>query len=127
MTDMPILEDMNKVHTGYADGPEIADTKAINSVDRTLSRIGEREICEIFNEGLREAADAAKQLGEAQSHPIWTDIGLLCHHIREQGMALFRAKGLSWAETLLILDARQAMTSSVLDAKRAPQKKFLMN
>jgi len=127
MRDNPVLEDMNKVHTGYADGPEISDTKSRNQIDRSLTRISERETLEFFNEGLKEAASAARQLGLAQEHPIWTDISTLCDHIRSQGIQLFTSRGLSWTETLKILDDRQNMTSGVLDAKRKPAKKFLLN
>lgn len=125
MTDMPVLEDMNKIHTGYADGPELEDTKG-TAVDRSLTRISEREVCEFFNEGLKQAAAAAKQMGIAQEHEIWKDVGILCDHIRSQGLSLFTSKGLSWVETLKILDEREKMTASVLDAKRKPNKHFLM-
>ena len=123
-----MINEEDKVHTGYADGPALADTKSRTpAVDKSLTRITEKEVCEFFNEGLKQAASAARQLGIVQEHDIWTDISTLCDHIRSQGLTLFTQRGLSWTETLKIIDDRQNMTSSVLEMKRSPKKKFLMS
>ena len=117
-----------KIHTGYADGQEIADTKSRTPhVDRSLIRITEKQTLEFFNEGLKQASDYAKRMGKSQGHEIWSDISIICDHIRQQGMALFRAKGLSWSETLKIIDNRLKMTSGVLESKRKQQKKFIIH
>ena len=127
MLNKPVVEE-DKIHTGYADGPEIADTKAKNaSVDRSLVRIDERQIIEYFNEGLKKAASYARRMGRSQENEIWMDVAILCDHIRSQGLGMFTSKGLSWSETLRIIDSRQETMSNALNATRKPTKKFLIN
>jgi hypothetical protein len=108
-----------KIQTGYADGPELADTKPIVPyVDKSLTLITEKEVSEFFNHGLKQAADAAKKLGIAQSHEIWTDIAALCGNIRRQGMQMFNAKALTRIEVLKLCDSRQTVMARADTAKK---------
>ena len=122
MNDIDMSE---RIQSGYVDHA-LDDTKAKNKVDATLTAINEYEIQEMFNEGLKQAADYAKRMGIVQEHPIWTDIATLCTHIRKQGMQMFNARAISRVETLKLCDDRQKMTNAVLENKRTPKKRFIM-
>lgn len=90
--------------------------------------INDRETIEFFNEGLKQAASAARQLAKAQNHPIWHDISTLCDEIHNTGIGLSQARSLGRQKTLKILDHRETVMAKKLDATRAAAKpKIILN
>ena len=92
------------------------------------SYVSEKESIEYMLEGLKQASSAARQLGKAQSHPIWVDIGMLMDEIHNRCLQLSTAKSMSRQRTLQILDSRENVMSKELDKTRLQAKpKFLLN
>lgn len=92
------------------------------------SYVSDKESIEYMLEGLKQAASAARELGKAQSHPIWVDIGLLLDEIHNRCLHLSTAKSLGRQKTLQILDNRENVMSKKLEETRpTPKPKFLLN
>ena len=92
------------------------------------SYVTEKESIEFMLEGLKQAASAARQLGKAQQHEIWIDIGLLMDEIHNRCFQLSTAKSLGRQKTLHILDARENVMSKKLEETRPqPKPKFILN
>ena len=90
-----------------------------------LTRISEKETFEFLKEGLRQAASAAAELADVQSHPIWLDISRLLDEMHNNAVSLYRSKPLSRSDVLSMLSVREKNMLNALDEKRP--SKFIIN
>lgn len=66
--------------------------------------MNEKDSIERFTEGLKKAADRARELGRAQKSKHWMQVANGLDGIRVKGMQMFRAKALSRTDVLKMLD-----------------------
>lgn len=68
----------------------------------------ERESLEAFNEGAKQAASAARELGRDNEDAEWEERAKMLDMIRENGTKLANMKAMSRLETLLAANIKQS-------------------
>lgn len=74
-----------------------------------------KESIERFSEGLRMAADRARELGSLQNLPVWKTIAASLDTLRENGEYLIRHKAMTRNEVLAELDRQQVQRALKAD------------
>ena len=86
-----------------------------------LTPISEKESMEFFDDGLKYAADRARQLAKKQSHPIWADIALILEEMRDKGKKIAEGKSMGRLDVLAHMAIREgkAAQSALPAAKKS--------
>ena len=92
----------------------------VETVVPQASYVTEKQTAEFFNDGLLQAASAARQLGVVQENPIWHDISIILDQMRNSGIDIANSKSLSRTQVLSMVDVRQKTLNAQVEASRRP-------
>lgn len=82
-----------------------------------LAIVTEQEAIQYMLEGMRQAASRARQMGRAQQHPIWLDVGVLLDELHNHAKKLSESKPMGRQTLLHSLEVRE---KRVADEARPP-------